>query len=167
MKTFTAIFFTLILAGLVSAQEKPIMPPAETESLHGQQRWLTNAVTKYGSYRTLNLSVVISSAKFTGCQLDFVQTRKLNAAAQDTMGVTTKTNTLKQNISIDLAQLDTATIDEHVDLTLRQLSIKLRRAENDFRNVDLVVREEAADAIKTTLERIGGECKAGKLTLTR
>ena len=163
---FRILFLTCVLAsGSAHAQAKPVVPPAENAPRAEQEKWLTSAVTKYGSYKTLNLTIGVSSAKFNGCRLEFVQTRKSGAISQDTMGVTTRTSTTKQDIAIDLSTLDAAgvTIKDDIDPALRVLLLKLRRADANAkaREVELIVKEEAAAAIKTSLEQISRQCPPG------
>ena len=157
------LFLTCILASASAyAQTRPIMPPAENEPRAEQERWLANALTKYGSYKTLNLAIIVSSAKFNGCRLEFVQTRKSGATSQDVMGVTTKTATTKQDIAIDLSTLDATgvTIKDEIDPALKVLLLKLRRADANAkaREMELIVKEEAVSAIKTAFEQISRQC---------
>ena len=160
------LFLTCVLASVSTyAQSKPVVPPSENAPRAEQEKWLTNAVTKYGSYKTLNLAIVVSSAKFDGCRLEFVQTRKSGAVSQDVMGVTTKTETTKQDIAIDLSTLDTfgVTIKDEIDPALKVLVLKLRRADANAkaREMELIVKEEAAEAIKTAFEQISRQCPSG------
>ena len=155
------VFLMFALAPVsIHSQGKNIAAPAESAPANEQRKWLLKTVGKYASYKTRTISVSITAPKLESCVLSFVQTKKVGSTSQDTMGVTTRTNAIKDNVAIDLAKLDlnSLKISDHIYQELATLTFRIRRGEAASESVELVVQQPAADAIKTVLERVAHAC---------
>lgn len=146
---------------LIYAQAK-VAAPAENAAVAEQQKWLLTALPKYGSYKTPSNSVRISAPKIEACVLSFTQSKKFGSTQEETLIITTRTDTVKDTISIDLAKLDVASmkIGEHLDTSLSTLSFRIKRSETNFRNVEMVIQQPAVEATRLTLERVARSCQS-------
>ena len=157
-----AVILLFVVAPMtIYPQGKTITPPADTAPVSEQQKWLVNAMSKYASYKTPTTSVKISSPKIEACVLSFTQTRKFGSTLEEkTLIITTRTDTLKDNVSIDLAKIDIPSLklSDYILPELSTFSFRIKRSETSFRDLELVLQRPAADAIKTTLERVARAC---------
>ena len=157
-----AVILLFVVAPMtIYPQGKTITPPADTAAVTEQQKWLVNAMSKYASYKTPTTSVKISSPKIEACVLSFTQTRKFGSTLEEkTLIITTRTDTLKDNVSIDLAKIDIPSLklSDYILPELSTFSFRIKRSETSFRDLELVLQRPAADAIKTTLERVSRAC---------
>lgn len=160
MIKFWVMLLFLFAPAVIYSQEKPVAPPPESAPIAEQQKWLLKGLSKYASYITPTMSVKISDPKIHGCVLSFTQTRKFGSTSEDTLIITTRTDTVKDNVSIDLAKLDPASmkLSDHMLPELSTFTLRIRPSETRFRDVELVLQQPAADAIKTTLERVARAC---------
>ena len=145
---------------MIYAQAK-VAGPGESATDAEQQKWLLTALPKYGSYKTPSNSVRISVPKIEACVLSFTQTKKFGSTSEETLIITTRTDTVKDTISIDLAKLDLASlkIGEHLDVALSTLSFRIKRSETNVRNVEMVIQQPAVEAVKTALESLARGCQ--------
>lgn len=157
IRLFAMLLFALAPVTIWS-QGKPVSPPAESAPIADQQKWLLDAITKYGSYKTPTSSVKISAPKIEACVLSFTQSKKYGATSERTLIVNTRTDTVKEDVSIDLAKLDVSTIksSEHMEPEVMTVAFRMRNA---VRDTEVVVRQSSAEAIKTTLGRVAGSCQ--------
>jgi hypothetical protein len=157
-----AVILLFVVAPMMTySQGKTIAPPAESAAVTEQQKWLVNAVAKYGSYKTPTTSVKISAPKIDACVLSFTQAKKFGSTLEEkTLILTTRTDTVKDSVSIDLAKIDIPSLglSDYILPELSTFSFRIKRSETNFRDMELVVQRPAADAIKTTLERVASAC---------
>ena len=155
-----AMLLFVVAPMMIYSQTKTIAPPADSAPVAEQQKWLVNALPKYASYKTPTTSVKISATKIDACVLSFNQTKKFGSTSEETLIITTRTDTVKDSVSIDLAKIDIPSLklSEYILPELSTFSFRIRRSETSFRDMELVVQRSAADAIKTTLERVARAC---------
>ena len=156
-----AVILLFVVAPMtIYPQGKTITPPADTAAVTEQQKWLVNAMSKYASYKTPTTSVKISAPKIEACVLSFTQTRKFGSTSEETLIITTRTDTVKDSVSIDLAKIDIPSLklSDYILPELSTFSFRIKRSETSFRDLELVLQRPAADAIKTTLERVSRAC---------
>ena len=143
------------------SQGKTISPPAENAPNAEQQKWLVQAFTKYATHRTPTTSVKVTSPKLEACSLSYTETKSFGATSEELLILTTRTDLVKNNVVIDLAKLETSgmKLAEHMSADLMALTFRVRRADNGFKDFEIVLRQPAAEAIKTTLERVARGCQ--------
>ncbi|PYT01638.1 MAG: hypothetical protein DMF63_01980 [Acidobacteria bacterium] len=159
MKVFLFVIATLFAFGSTAAAQKSdsIKPPPDSAAAEEVQKWLASSITKYGSYKTRTTSVAISDVRFEGCTIRYTQTQKSGSVSTATMGVTRTINTVKDDIEIDAAIMskDHIKLLDHIYPELRTIEINLKNSQTtgvgDSRIIELVVKAEAADAIRTAL----------------
>lgn len=153
----------------VAQKRDGMTPPSEAASLGETQKWLVEALTKQASYKTRVTSVTISNPKVEGCIVSFTQTRKSGSASIATMGATRRTNTVKDDVSFDLAQLaeNGIAVSDHIYPELQTLELRLgggakegSASTDHIRTVEIVVQHEATDAIKAALMQLRRLCTA-------
>jgi len=152
---------TIVIFSSVGIAQKPdaIAPPPGTASLADIQKWLTDSITKYGSYKTRVQSVTVSSAKFDGCKFSFVSTRKNGSISSATMGTTRTTTTIKDDVAIDLGSFspDGVTLTDHIYPELGTIELRSELKQGAI-VTEIVVKRVAGDAIKTALIRAISLC---------
>jgi hypothetical protein len=167
------ILYVVVIALLVSSSalfaQDGIKPPKENLSRAELEKWLVSALTKHASYRTGSTSVSASGVRLVGCTMSFSLLRKSNPRPNDTVNAVLKTKGVKHEIEFDVSQIEPNGI-ELADYVLPEFRIIIIR-EKYGRNVEasgsvsrlieIVVRHEAADAIKNALERMHQICVAG------
>ena len=160
MIRLTALLLFAFVPVIIYSQAKTVTPPPESASSAEQQKWLVNALAKYASYETPAMSIKISAPKIERCVLTYTRTKKIGSTSETTLIVTTRTDKIKDNMSIDLTNLHTPSIklSDHIFPELSTLSFRVSRNETNFRDFEIVVQQPAADAIKTTLERVAWSC---------
>lgn len=149
----------IFAAEAVPQKRDSIKPPAETATLAETQTWLVGAIGKYAAYKTRVTTMTITNAKFEGCSFSFTETRKSGSISTATMGATRTTNSVKEDILFDVARLasDGISVSDHIYPEIQTLELKFA---DDRRIVEIVVKREASDAIKTALTRIQRLCTA-------
>jgi len=162
--SLTAIF---IFASAAASQNKRdyVKPPLETASLAETQQWLAQTIGKYASYKTRVESVTISNPKFSNCTFTFTLTRKSTSTSTAVMGATTTTNAAKYDTSVDMAKIrpDGVSVEDHIYPELQTIRLwysgfDLAPGSTNGRVVEIVVKLEAAKAIKTALMQIQRQC---------
>lgn len=159
------LFMTVLLLfapAAVWSQAKPVAPPAESAPAAEQQNWLVQAIAKYGSYKAAATSVKISDSKIAGCSLSFLQTKSSDTSSEQTLIRRTRTDSIKDNVVIDFAKLDITSLklSEYLSPEVMSLTFRVRRDNNTFKDFEIILREPAAEAIKTTFERVAKGCQA-------
>jgi hypothetical protein len=159
---FYVISLFLLAPMTVWSQAKTVAPPAENAPMAEQQKWLVQAIGKYATYRGPTMSVKVSDPKIKGCSLSYTETKSFGAVSERVLIVTTRTDSVKNNVEIDLAKLDVPTMKlaEHISPDLIALTFRVRRAETGFKDFEIIFRQPAGEAIKTTLERVARGCAA-------
>jgi hypothetical protein len=145
------------------AQGKPVKPLSETAPLPDTQKWLVEAIRKNASYKTRVNSAVVSKVKFEGCNLGFTIVRKTGTTGQDVMGVTTRTHTVKQDVAFDLSFIEAEGIrlSDHILTEFQTITIRFRAADPSTsadRDVEIIVKHEAAEPIRAALKRARKLC---------
>lgn len=154
------LFFLAVLSvGPFAQTPDEIKPPSETVSRTQLEKWLTQALVKYGKYKNLSTSVAISSAKFSECTLGFDLVRRPNAIDTRTDSAVSRTNKVTQNVSIDVSRIaaDGITIEDYLDPDLRALIVSLTNGSK----TEIIVRHDAAGAIRTAFARLRTACSSG------
>ena len=163
MSKLLLMFLFVFAPATIFSQGKPITPPGERAPAAEQQKWLLSALAKYAAYSTPTMSVKISGPKIQACVLTITQTKKFGSTSKDDLIITTRTDSVTEKISIELGKLDLASMKlaDHIFPELSTFSFRIRPSETTFRDVELVLQQPAADAIKTTLERVARACAPG------
>ena len=155
-------FFLLFLFAPVTiwSQGKLVAPPADSAPMAKQRTWLVQAIGKYGTQKAAGTSVKISNQKIEACVLTYTQTRMYEGNSETTLIRRTRTDSVKDDLTVDLAKLDIASIklSEHLVPELMALTFRVQATGSSFKDFELVLRQPAADAIKTTLERVARGC---------
>jgi hypothetical protein len=156
MRSFIFLIAVLLLFGLTTEAQK-VEPVKENASAEELQKWIASSITKYGSYKTRASLVAISNVRFDGCTLKYEVTRKSGTVSTAVMGATRTVNTVKEDVDVDsrLMSKDNVAIVDNVYPELRTIEISVRNAQTtgigDNRIIELVVKQEAADAIRSAL----------------
>ena len=164
--------FTLLLTAAAvmpmyaSAQSKNVKPLVDNASLPETRKWLVEAIGKYASYKTPVTSASISDVKFEGCKVSFTLVRKTGTSGQDVMGVTRRTHTVKQETAFDLSFVEPEGIrlTDHIFPEFQMLTVRFRSGEPSTapdREVEIVVKQEAAEHIRTALVHARRLCTTG------
>ena len=145
-----------MLPTYAAAQGKTVKPLSDTASITETQKWLVDALAKYTSFKTPVNSASVSNVKFDGCTLSFAVVRKTGTSGQDVMGMTRRTHTLKQEMAFDLSFVESEGIKltDHVLPELQILTVRFRTGDPSAaveREVEIVVRQEAAEQIRSAL----------------
>jgi hypothetical protein len=155
-----ALLIFLLVPSALYSQTKPVSPPPEGAAPVEQQRWLVNAIRKYGTFKSLGTSISISSPKLDACVLSFVQTKRYGSMSHDTMGAKERVDSVKGEVRLDLAKLDIASlkVEDHFDPELSIVSLRIGPSDASSKNIEIIVQQPAAGAVKTTLERVVRSC---------
>ena len=149
---------TLVVATAIHAQKRDVIKPLpETATLAESQKWFVDSFVKYASYKTPVATVTVSNPKFEGCTFSFSQARKFASTSMATMGATRTTSTVKEDSSFDLSRIsaDGIKIADHIYPEVQTLELKFA---DDPRIVEIVVKSEASEALKSTLAQIRRLC---------
>ena len=160
-----ALALLIFATGAPAQKRDGIKPPPSTASLAEIQGWLVGTIGKYASYKTRVTNGKLSNVKFDGCTLGYTETRTSGSISTATMGTTRTTNAAKDETSIDLTKVkpDGISLEDHIYPELQTIKISMSGSDltqgsaND-RLVEIVVKREAADAIKTALMQIARLC---------
>ena len=157
IRIFVIVLFA-VATSTIWSQGKTVSPPAENLPRAEQEKWLVQAIAKYGSYDEMTTAIKISAAKIHGCALSYTQTKRFGATKEQNIIVTTRTDSVKNDIIIDLAKLevDTMKLSEHMYPEVMTLSFRMR---DSVRDTEIILRQTAAEAIKTTIERVARACQ--------
>lgn len=161
MKRSIVLIVFLLSVFSVSALAQPaaeIKPPGESSSRTDLEKWLAQALGKHGKYRNRARSVSVSSAKFVGCILSFDVLHKPNTIDTSSDRTVFSTKKVTQAVSIDMSRIAPGgvAIEDFLDPDLRTLVVKLA----DGAKTEIVVRGEAAAAMRNVLERLATACIA-------
>ena len=153
-------FLSVFSASALAQPADEIKPPVESSSRSDLEKWLTQALGKYGRYKNRARSVSVSSAKFTGCTLSFDVLHKPNTIDTSSDRTVFSTKKVTQVVSIDISRIAPSglAIEDFLDPDLRTLVVKLA----DGAKTEIVVRGEAAGAIRTVFERLSAACTSGQ-----
>ena len=140
------------------SQGKVVEPPSADAPRADQERWLIQALIKYGSHDVTTTAFKLTAVAVKGCVLSYTRTKRYGATKEQTLIVTTRTDSVKDDISIDLAKMDIPTIKlvEHMYPEVMTFSYRMK---GDVRDSEIVLRQPAADAVKTTIERLARGCQ--------
>lgn len=150
------------------AQDK-VKPPNEDASRVELEKWLVHVLGKQASYRTRSMSVSVEKVKLTGCTISYSVVRRSNPVNNDTVNAVLKTKGVKSEVDLDAARIEPNGIEivDHVLPEFQTIVIRERfgasvpPAAGSSRSVEIVVKYEAAGAIKTALERFRNYCSGG------
>lgn len=142
-------------AGAMS-QSKDLAAPSENLSRPELEKWITQSMTKHAKYETGTTSVTVSSAKIDQCRLSFNFVRKPRAIEIASDRTVYRTERVTDAVAIDMSQIEpgTITVEEYLDPDLKTVAIKL----DEFAKTEIVVRRQAAEAIRIALDRLRGAC---------
>lgn len=146
-----------------------VKPPKEDASLAELEKWLVQALGKHASYSTRSTSVSVERVKLNGCMIVYSVVRRSNPVNNDTVNAVLKTKGVKSEVDLDAARIEPNGIEivDHVLPEVQTLVIRERfgpsvpPAAGTSRAVEIVVKYEAAAAIKTALERFRDHCAGG------
>jgi len=164
MRSFVFLIAILFVFSSPVLAQKTIEAPDENASVEEVQKWLVGSLEKYGSYKTRGSSVDVSNVRFESCTLKYVVTRKSGSTSTAVMGATRTVNTAKEEVAIDAALMsnDRVKLTDNVFPELQTIEIALKTGQvsglGDDRVIELVVKSEAAKAIRTALVRLAGGC---------
>ena len=159
-KIFVLLSFAFIVVpAFVSAQNKSIKPLAQGANLADTQKWLIDNLTKHATYKTRVNSASVADVKFDGCSVGMTVVRKTAVAAQDVMGVTTRTHSSKQDIAFHLSfvEPDGVSVSDHIFPEFQVVTVKFRAGDqtstsgNDGREHEIIVRRGAGEAVRDAL----------------
>jgi hypothetical protein len=159
-----SLFLIAILFALGAQTFAQKTPPAENASAGELHKWISTALTKYGSYKTRTGAVDISNVRFDGCTIKYTVTQKSGSTSTAVMGATRTMNTLKNEVSIDLPLLSSGGVklSDHVYPDLQTIEMVLKKTGvsglADDRVIELAVKREAGDAIRSALLRAARGC---------
>lgn len=139
----------------VISQDRPIKPLPENASFPETQKWLVDTIGKHATFKTRVTSAVVSAPKFEGCELSYLVTRKTSGANQDVMGVTTRVHTTKQDVAFDLSHVpaDGISVTDHIFPEFQTIVLRYHKDPAPPREIEIVVKYEAAEAIKSALSQ--------------
>lgn len=145
-----------------------VKPPKEDASRAELEKWLVHALGKHASYRTRSVSVSVEKVKLTGCTISYSVVRRSNPENIDNVNAVVKTKLVKSEVDLDAARIEPDGIEivDHVLPEFQTVVIRERfgpsvpPAAGTSRSVEIVVKHEAAAAIKTALERFRDHCAA-------
>jgi len=166
MRVFFFLIAALFVLGSHGLAQKLVAPPDENASVEEVQKWLSSALVKYGSYKTRVDAVEISNVRFEGCTIKYTLTRKSGSTSTAVMGATRTVNATKDDVSIDAAPMTDAGVklSDHVYSELQTIEIGARTGDvsglSDDRPIEMVVKREAAKAIRMALLQIARGCAA-------
>ena len=143
-----------------------VKPPKEDAARAEIEKWLVQALGKHTSYSTRTTSVSVERVKITGCTIVYSVVRKSNPVSTDTVNGILKTKRVKSEVDLDAARIEPNGIEivDHVLPEFQTVVIHERfgpsvpPAAGASREIEIVVKYEAAAAIKTALERFRGHC---------
>ncbi|MEO6333840.1 MAG: hypothetical protein ABIO91_02565 [Pyrinomonadaceae bacterium] len=157
-----------VLAAEAAAQKRDgVKPPPAAASLEETREWLVKAIGKYGSYKTRVESVTLSNVRFDGCTLGFTQKRSTDSTSLAVMGATRTRNDVKQDTSFDISKVrvDGISAVDHIYPELRTIQVRtggvdLTSASGAGLVYEIVVKQDAGDAIRTALTQVQRLCTA-------
>ncbi len=151
----------LLIVSLTSAQDS-VKPLGENASIADTQKWLEDALTRHGSFKARAASSTVSDVEFDGCDLSFTLIRKSGGISQDAVGVTTRVNTVKTDVAFNVGRIDADRLEitDHLLPEFQILTIRYRTDTQAERLQELVVRQEAAEHIKSALAHARRLCSA-------
>jgi hypothetical protein len=138
----------LIVATATFAQ-KSVVGPSESASLEETGKWLVSNFAKYSKYTTPGREFSVSNAKFAGCKLDYTEITRFASTSYAVMGSTVTRTNAKRDLTIDLTSVDPTKIEiaDHLLPDLRYIRLAKRSA--SLSPIELIVKIEAADALKS------------------
>ncbi|HEX6127023.1 MAG TPA: hypothetical protein VFZ23_16740 [Pyrinomonadaceae bacterium] len=150
--------FLLVLPAALAAQSKNVKPLPADASLGDTQKWLVAGLSKYASFKTRVNSASVSSVKFDGCKLSYTIIRRSGSTAHDTMGATTRTHIVKQDVAFDLSFIanDGVKLTDHIYPDFRTITIAFRSDQGG--DVEIVVKHEAGEPIRSALDHARTLC---------
>ena len=151
------------------AQEN-LKPPKEEASRVELEKWLVQALGKYASYRTRSTSVSVERVKLTGCTIVYSVVRRSDPVSTDSVNGILKAKRVTSEVDLDVARIEPNGIEivDHVLPEFQTVVIRERfgasvpPAAGTSREVEVVVKYEAAAAIKIVLERFRAHCAGGE-----
>lgn len=146
-----------------------VKPPKEDASRAELEKWLVGALGKHTSYSTRTTAVSVERVKLTGCTIVYSIVRRSNPVSTDTVNGILKTKRVKSEVDLDAARIEPNGIEivDHVLPEFQTVVIHERfgpsvpPAAGASRAIEIVVRYEAAAAIKTAFERFRDHCAGG------
>ena len=160
-----SVFLFLLLPGVLIAQGKAVKGIDENATLDQTRTWLLDALPKYASTKTRTSATNLTDVKFDGCNLSFTIVRKVGSSSEAVMGTTRTVNSMKQEHSLALADIEAGGIQVTPSLypEFETLSISWEPAgQDDTRVIELTVKSVAAGAIRFALDRARALCTQPK-----
>jgi len=166
MRSFLFLIAILFVFTSHIPAQKSIDPPDENASGEQVQKWLAGSLVKYGTYKTRGAAVDVSNVGFEGCTIKYTVTRKSGSTSTAVMGATRTVNTAKEEVTVDAKLLsnDSVKLSDNVYPELQTIEIGLKTGDATGTGVDrvieLVVKLEAAKAIRAALIQLARDCAA-------
>lgn len=172
-KTCQLVLFLLIAFAVWPSHaisQDVVKPPKEDGSRAELEKWIVHALGKHASYSTRSTSVSVERVKLTGCTIVYSVVRRSNPVNNDTVNAVLKTKGVKSEVDLDVARIEPNGIEiaDHVLPDFQTIAVRERfgssvpPAAGTSRLVEIVVKYEAAAAIKTALERLRDHCAGGE-----
>lgn len=155
-----AIVISIVLfaaAGAFGQKAVPSFP--DNASLEQTAAWFIANFERAARYKTSSREYKVSGVRFADCKLRYASTTRFSGESQDSVRVTVRQATVKRDVAIDLAALDAASVilADHLQPELRILRISRLRAGSE--PVEITIRGDAADAIRSAFFRAITLCK--------
>ncbi|HVF31026.1 MAG TPA: hypothetical protein VNA22_08650 [Pyrinomonadaceae bacterium] len=157
----TLFFLLIFVSGAAAQNSSDIKPPAEDLSRTELEKWIVQALGKYGEYKSQSMNASVSSAKFTGCTLNFDIIRKSTPRHNDTVNAVYKTRGVKHPVSIDLSRVAAISVVDYLNPELQTVVLTMTGGPTT-NGSEIIVRHAASNAIKTAFERMRGFCVGTK-----
>lgn len=172
LKRYQVVFFLIIAFAACPSHaisQDNVKPPKEGASRAEFEKWIVHALRKHASYRTRSASVSVERVKLTGCTINYTVVTRPNPVNVDTVKAVLKMKVFKSEVELDAARIEPNGIEivDHVLPEFQTVVIQERfgasvpPAAGTRRAVEIVVKYEAAAAIKTALERFRDHCVGG------
>jgi hypothetical protein len=165
MRFQIAVLILVFLAFSVRAQES-VKPPGEGATRAEIEKWISVAIDRHASYSTRTMEVTIADVKFERCTISYTEVRK-SSSRNNSVAVTAviKQKSIKLDLDVDLSKLalNGIEITDHILPEFQTLVLRERYdtgGATTGRDVELVVKHGAADAMKIALERLKAVCSS-------
>ena len=166
MKLVGVVFIGLIFSAITLPQDaSKLKPLPEKASLAETQKWLTEAIGKAASYKAGRASVKASNVKIDGCKVSFVTSKQSDSSVTETIGSTKTITSVKNNISLDLAQFRAERISIADNLYPNLMNIVFRRivaGETPGKPVEFAVKAEDSERVLGGFRRLASLCEERK-----
>jgi hypothetical protein len=148
---FLSLF--VLMAAMATFGQKNVVSPSENATLEETSKWLVSNFVKYSKYTTPGREFSVSNAKFASCKLNYTEITRFGSTSYAVMGSTVTRTNSKRDLTIDLTTVDPTKIEtaDHLLPDLRYIRLAKRSA--GLSPIELVVKAEAANALRSAFAR--------------